>query len=215
MMSARIGCLIVVVVSLAGAANAGIYDAAVLADNPFVYYRFEEASSADGQPAIDTAGGDQNGTYYGGLTVGQPSAAPNLGSSGLFAGSDDRIDLPSLGSYSQHSIEMWINTAGLAGGCCTSLYHTDTWTSDATSSSLHYNVKSGRSIEHAVNGTGSVNINTPNNVILDGNWYHVVSTYDATNNGDVEIYINGVNQNVGTHNSTKSINLGTGGEIGT
>ena len=160
----------------AGIAVAGPYDATVMADSPFLYYRFEEGG---GGTAIDTAGGDDNGTYLGGVTLGQPSVTAELGSSGLFAGSDDRIDLPGLGSYSQHSIEMWINTNGLAGGCCTSLYHTDTWGTDGSGSSLHFNVKSGRDIEHAMPGGSPNNVNTPGGAIQDGNWYHVVATYDA------------------------------------
>ncbi|MFC1806151.1 LamG domain-containing protein [Planctomycetota bacterium] len=213
MMRQRMACVVAVaglaVMWLAGGmAYAGPYDTAVMADSPFLYYRFEEGG---GPTAIDTAGGDQNGTYLGGVTLGQPSATPGLGSSGLFAGTDDRIDLPALSSYSQHSIEMWINTNGLAGGCCTSLYSTDTW----GSGSLHYNIKSGRDIEHALNGGNPANVNTPGGVIQDGNWYHLVATYDATANGNVEIYIDGANQNVGSHNTTTQINLTTGGEIGT
>jgi len=195
-----------------GMAYAGPYDAAVMADSPFLYYRFEEGG---GPTAIDTAGGDQNGTYLGGVTLGQPSVTAELGSSGLFAGTDDRIDLPGLGSYSQHSIEMWINTNGLAGGCCTSLYHTDTWGTDGSGSSLHFNVKSGRDIEHAMPGGSPNNVNTPGGVIQDGNWYHVVATYDATAGGATKIYINGSKLGDAAHSSANNLNLTTGGEVGT
>ncbi len=112
--------------TLAGVAQAGPYDAAVLADNPFVYYRFEEAG---GGTANDSSGNANNGTYAGTVNLGQASFAANLGSSGQFTGNDGRIELPALGTYSQHSIEMWVKTNGLAGGCCTSLMHTG-WDSD-------------------------------------------------------------------------------------
>ena len=52
--------ILVLLVGYSGVAEAGLYDAAVLADNPFLYYRFEEEG---GSMAIDTAGGDQNGSY--------------------------------------------------------------------------------------------------------------------------------------------------------
>jgi len=210
---------VAVLLVIGGAVYAGPYDDAVLADSPFLYYRFEE--SVGSGTAIDSApiGGAQNGTYLDSLpsNLGQPSASVELGSSGLFDGNNDRIDLPGLGSYSQHSIEMWINTNGLAGGCCTSLYSTDTWTTDGGGSSLHYNIKSGRDIEHAMHNGGPNNVNTPGGVIQDGNWYHVVATYDATAGGDVEIYINGVPQtlNAAGHSAGNNLNLGTGGEIGT
>ncbi len=199
------------VLAAGGVAHAGLYDDAVLADNPFLYYRFEEAGGSG--TAIDAAGGDQNGTYLGGVVLEQPSAMPDLGNSGQFLGTDERIDLPSLGSYSQHSIEMWINTNGLAGGCCTSLYSTDTWGTDGSGSSLHYNIKSGRDIEHAMNNGGPNNVNTPGGLIQDGNWYHVVSTYDATAGGATKIYVNGFLRADSAHTTGNNLNLTTGGEV--
>jgi len=47
---------------LVGQAQATPYSTAVLADGPVGYWQFENAPAAGGT-AIDTAGGDHNGTY--------------------------------------------------------------------------------------------------------------------------------------------------------
>ena len=72
----------------------------------------------------------------------------------------------------------------------------------------------GGAVEHALNGSSTTSVFTGGGVIQDGNWYYLVATYD-TSDGNVEIYINGVDQNVGGHGAvSNNINLGTGGEIG-
>ncbi len=195
-------------VAVGGVAYAGPYDAAVLGDNPFVYYRFEDAA---GPTATDSSGNSNNGTYFN-VTLAEPSVTTELGSAGLFSVGDARIDLPSLGSYSQHTVELWINNDSLGG--LRSLYSTDTWGTDGSGSSLHYNL-SGNNIEHALNNGNPNNVNTSGNPIQTDQWYHIVTTYDATSAGDVETYINGVNQNVGAHASAANINMTTGGEVGT
>jgi len=189
-------------VLLAASAQAGIYDAAVLADNPFAYYRFEDGA---GPTATDSSGNGNNGTYFN-IALGQASAAPNLGSSGGFSLADNRLDVPVLGSYPQHTVELWIYATSLGG--LRSMFSTDAWGSNR----LHYNLN-GAQVEHAM-AAPTQNVNT-GNIIVTGQWYHIVSTYDAGNNGDVETYVNGVNQNVGTHNHTQPINMDSGGEIGT
>lgn len=193
----------------AGIAGAGPYDAAVLADNPLAYYRLEEAGGAT---AANTAGGGFDGTYVG-VTLGEASASANLGSAGLFG--SGYIDLPALGSFTQHSVEMWVNIDGLAGGCCTSMLSTDAWTSNvADGGSLHYNLKSGRDVEHAINGGSPNNVNSSGGLIQNDEWYHIVSTYDTTAGGATKTYVNGVLVTDGAHTSGRKVNMTVGSQIG-
>jgi len=214
MLARRMTCVLavagLVAVALAGGmAYAGPYDAAVMADSPFLYYRLEEGG---GPTAIDTAGGDQNGTYLGGVTLGEASAAANLGSAGLLSGG--YIDVPALGSFPQHSIEMWVNIDGLAGGCCTSMLSVDSWTSNADGGTLHYNIKSDRDIEHAINGGSPNNVNSIGGLIQNDKWYHIVSTYDATAGGATKTYVNGALVANGAHTSARNVNMNFGSQIG-
>src|SRR5215831_14920886 len=47
------------------------YSSAVLADHPVAYYRLGETS---GTTAVDSSGNGSNGTYVGGVALGQPGA---------------------------------------------------------------------------------------------------------------------------------------------
>ncbi len=197
-----------------GLAQASPYSDAVLADNPFAYYRFEELSgtTATNSGSMGAAG---NGTYVNSPTLGTTliGAPVGLGNSVGLVGSP-YVDVPSLGgNHSQLSVEAWVNTNGVAGGCCTSIFHTDSWGNNALGRSLHYNIKGGRDIEHATNGGGPSNVNSPVNTIVDNTWQHLVTTYDATT-GDVEFYVDGASVGSGTHGSMGDINLSDTGQIG-
>jgi len=175
--------------SMSSLANAGVieYTNTVLANNPFLFYQFEENQGAT--VAVDSAGGDQNGAYIGSVALGgTESGSPiGLGNSVLLDG-NSYIDVSSLGSFSQLTIEAWINLDGLAAGCCTSIFSTDTWTTNVSGSSFHYNIKSGRDLEHAVNSVG--NVNSVGGVLQNDTWYHIVSTYDSSI-GVTQMYVDG------------------------
>ena len=83
--------------TMTAAANAGLlYSDAVLADNPVGYWRFEETS---GSTAADSANGGgaqqgaQDGTYVGGVTLGETSAFSSLGNAARFDGINDYVTL--------------------------------------------------------------------------------------------------------------------------
>ena len=80
-----------VVLLMAGAAGAGPYGSAVLADQPFAYYRFEDPSSNDGDRATDETG-RYHGTY-----VGQPVLVGD--SPGIIGGTSLEIGLGTPESY--------------------------------------------------------------------------------------------------------------------
>ncbi len=164
------------------------YDVEVLSDNPLVYYRFGEAPGS--MIAIDSSGNGNDGTYLGGVTLGGPSATPELGGAAEFDGSSGWVDVPALGTLEKSTIEFWVNADALAGGCCTSIFSTDTF----ATGNLHFNLKGGLDIEHAIAGGGPNNNNTPDGAIAFDDWFHVVVTYDAEDiaNGETNFYVNGV-----------------------
>ena len=162
------------------------YSDAVLSDNPILYYQFEEIN---GTTAVDSSPTGADGTYIGGVQLQQASGKAGLGASVSFDGASGWVDVPALGSFPQVTIETWLNLEGNpAGGCCTSLYSTDSF----VTGNIHFNIKSARDIEHAVAGGGPNNINTPGGTIQSNIWYHVVATYDSEAGGDTHIYIDGV-----------------------
>ena len=163
-------------------ASAGVtpYSKAVLGDGPVAYYRFEEQN---GTIASDSSISGKHGTYTGSIGLGAASFHPNLGSAADFTGG--HIDVPNTGSFTDSTVEVWLQIDILAGGCCTSIASAGQWSPRG----LHWNLKSDFAFEHAVNGQGNSN-STSNAFVADSTtWYHLVVTQNA---GDTTTFVNGV-----------------------
>jgi len=95
------------------------YVAEVLIDNPLAYYQFNETG---GVVAADssTAGANHDGTYLGGVTLGQPAASTALGTAVAFNGVDGRVQIPDHADFDlgtgDTTIEMWFHTDVTARG---------------------------------------------------------------------------------------------------
>ena len=106
----RVGLAALLVTLLATTADAQ-YSAAVLADNPIGYWRFEEVAGS----AIDSSGNSRDGTYMNGVTPGLfPGPVGIGGTAAAFDGSTGFVDLP--GSWggvgmTELTLEAWVNTA--------------------------------------------------------------------------------------------------------
>lgn len=177
------------------------YDVEVLNDNPIVYYRFEDVSAQ----AIDSSGNNNHGQYMGGILQGAPTATPELGTALAFDGQSGWVDVPALApsGLPQSTIEFWVNAEALAAGCCTSVYSSDSF----GNGNLHFNLKAGLDLEHAVAGGGPNNVNTPDGAIDFNEWAHVVVTYDTTAGGETIFYINGEEFAAGAHGSANLLTL--------
>jgi CSLREA domain-containing protein len=169
-----------------GAYEYGAYVGTVLAAAPKGYWRFGEGS---GTVQKDSSGNGNNGTYLGGVTLGQPGALvgdPDTAS--LYDGVNDTSRVPDANSLDVvpggFSIEGWIKRTG-----------------DAKSQELMN--KGGRgfqlSVMNAANGNKvffrKANITTiaqsTNGIPADGAYHHIVATVNGPGS-TAKIYVDGV-----------------------
>lgn len=192
---------------MAGSAPAGgYYSDVVLSDQPFAYYQFDDASSGDGDTAMDATG------LYDGTYVGAPSLVKDtpekIGGTSLEivrGATDSYVTAPltPLGSLlgEGFSFEFWIKT-------------TDTATrkrifgtfNDGSNTSVTVASNSGPNYQETVGstqifmrkeGNGSYSAAFDQSVvdIYDGNWHHVVWTAEnmASPGADpYRVYIDGL-----------------------
>jgi hypothetical protein len=83
------------------------YSAEVLADNPLAYWRFGEAA---GPAALDASGSGRDGTYVGGVTLGEPGLLAG-DSAARFDGMNDEMSAGEIFNFAgsvPFTIELWI-----------------------------------------------------------------------------------------------------------
>lgn len=161
----------------------------VLADNPSHYYRFEEAST--GSLARDEIGagpsGSRPGTYTGGITLGQTSAAATMGSAARFNGaSGTYVNLGTPFHVGDSvTVEAWVNLDAAANKA----FHSAVarW-----SGSYELDVNQGDGVGNfvAFNNSGTF-VNTATAPFSRGVWHHLVGIFDGTG-GTATVYLDGV-----------------------
>ncbi len=166
----------------AAPAAAETYEAAVGADLPVAWWRFEETA---GTNAADSAGGTFPGQYAN-VALGQASAAPALGYAGVFNGVNSSVYVPDIGTFTNLSLEAWIRFDSLPP-TWSAIYNTDAFAPGKS----HWQVVgsadgSQATLEWAL---GFADLDNDFN-FTTGPWYHVVSTYDAAS-GSGLLYLNG------------------------
>lgn len=170
------------------------YAAEVYSDNPLAYWRFEDATSADGDRATDSKG-SLHGTYD--QQVGLvPGVAPIGGQAASFDGADDAVDLLSsalrttLTGAKAITIEAWINNADFPEGTdSNAIFATRVNGGGAGAEILLENGRirvAGRSQPSPADGYQQAN------VALDstGQWHHVVGILDYENDL-IRVFIDG------------------------
>jgi hypothetical protein len=184
------------------------YSDEVLADSPYLYWKFDETS---GTTANDSSGNSRNGTYVNGVVLNQTSVVPNEGKSVDLDGTNDYVEY-TLGAdiTGNFSLEIWFNvdsysnypglfgawTANSNGNYGTNLQLSDTGTFDINVARNNFNFW-----ELNAGGFGSISTGTR---------YHVVLVVDDTNNV-VKLFING--SQVGTNQTiTNAVGLGANGK---
>ena len=164
------------------------YVAEVTADNPTAWWRFEDASSAAGAPAADTAG-PYDGTYNGDIQLDDGI----VGQSAWFDGNLDYVSVGPMGTLPvQGSIELWLRTDAVQN-------YRNVFTTGPLGGMTNGNAAI-RFEEHATGdfflAVGDDSGGLPDFVvsltpaIMIGKWYHVVVTWD-TAAGVVNGYLDG------------------------
>ena len=161
----------------------GPYEAAVLADAPALFYRCNETGGATAANS-GSLGAAANGSYEGGVTLGDPPAKEGLATAAALSGGSIRVPDLGLGGLTQFSLEFWFRRNSEPAPFF-AIYADDGW----EYGSLHLNLfDSGAPLQFAVNGNPNFPVFSPGWLV--GEWQHVVVTYD-TATSEVRFYLNG------------------------
>ena len=148
-------------------------------------------------PALDSSGNGHDGSSMGFVGFGVESFNQNLGTAIDLNGSDAYIDIPALGTFEASSIEAWVVLDRIQPPPenYTSLYSNDSF----GGGNHHLNIGWRLEIQQAIAGGGPNNVDTALNTLQLDTWYHIVSTYDSTANGEAIMYVNGAEVARGGH----------------
>jgi hypothetical protein len=171
------------------------YMQTILSDMPAVYYRLGEAS---GSTAFDTSANHRNGSYLGGVSLGQPGALvgdPNT--SVTFNGSTGIVDTNYKQGDLSFTFEAWINpTAAIAKEWAIA--------GRGSGTSLNYNAWDGFSQPiHATPGHAGIalfdgtafDVSLTKGVLPLNQWTYVAGTWDNSTK-NLDIYLNGTLDNM-------------------
>ncbi len=180
----------------------------ILADQPLIYYRFDEASGTTAWN-LGTAGAAGNGTYNATVSLGNPSLVPAFGFAAGFNNSNSMIAVPALGSNNQVTIEVWARPRSFGvtspGNPPHSSYNSIYTADDYVSGALHTHF-----VGQSPSQRWQVAIN-PNHTDIDfGNagwfpsdaWVHLVATHDSAARRTIA-YVNG--RAIFTNNSSTTV----------
>ena len=176
---------------------AATYASTVLADQPIGYWRLGETS---GTTAVD-ASGHTNGTYSGGVTLGQPGAIGNdTNTSALFNGSTGTVtvkDSTALRLNGAFTIEFWAKQKAFV----------NTWPGILTKGSSA--TANGYLVWYGSNGAlhfkrNNVDLATPTGALSSTAWHDFAVSYDGST---LRWFVDGVN--VATKTVTFPTNAGT------
>lgn len=168
--------------------NSALFDYAesVLADQPVLYYRFDEVS---GTTALNfgSMGGAGNGTYNAMVALGNPSLLPTFGLAAGFNNSNSSVAVPALGTNNQVTIEFWakprsfgVTSFGNPHTVANSIYTADAWVPGALHTHFVNNGPSFHQYEFAINGNSPSGFDVANSGVFPSNtWVHLAATYDV------------------------------------
>jgi len=171
------------------------YQSTVLADNPLLYFRFEDAGT--GGDVDDDGSVGRGGTYIGDSITGIPSApglgiAAHLGQENIFDGGGDCVsvdDSDFVFGLPDVTYEAWIKIAPGDLAYSRIFQHNGSWLEEGAPGVMM------NTYEYGVIGGDKTNygLEAPTD---DGEWHHVVITYDSGASTLKELYVDGVS--VGT-----------------
>lgn len=159
--------------------------AAITADNPRVYYKLDEATSAT--TATDSSGQARTGTYQGTTTKGVTDACVrDNGTAVTFNGTTGYINLAtSLSVPATYSVSAWFKTTSTTGGLIAGFGAAATGAS-ATTDRVLYLTNTG-ALVFGNNNTAKTTTTAPG-PYRDGKWHHVLA---AVGTSGTRIYVDG------------------------
>jgi RHS repeat-associated protein len=171
--------------------TASDYGSTVLADNPLIFYQFNDAS---GTSVGDSSGNGRTGTYGTGTGFGAPGAligstdtAIQAPASGTWAITQSGSALPTGGA--DRTYELWFRISS-------SYNHTLVATGDGSNHLFNINLTSNNQVVLYGDGNTSAGVGTPNTYI--DNVWHLIDV--AVSSGTEFIYLDG--QQIGSANLT-------------
>lgn len=160
------------------------YSSEVLADSPLLYLRMGESS---GTTMTDSSGNGRNGTYVGSPTFGATGAVGDGDTATTFNGTTQSGSVADAAwmDVTTASVETWFKTT--ASG---DQQMTGRWDSQSTSrQAIYLDFVSAGQIRVIARISGATRIvSAADTGLRDGNWHHVVGTYDGTT---LALYVDG------------------------
>lgn len=205
------------VMAMSGTAEAApaSYQAAVLADNPYVYYRLGEST---GTVATDASGNGRHGTFLNSPTLGATGFGAGSDSAVLFDGTDNQVLAASINSFGSligsSSYEFLFKVNPGAPTTIQSLFGVYSKAANLPDVNIDLN-SNGNDAGAANNVPGNTRIfirgnnadansgaswagHFTNPTLYDGNYHHLVFVYDASQAGPdaFKAYVDGIPQSV-------------------
>lgn len=159
------------------------YGRAVRADEPWLYWRFDEH---DGSVIGDFSGNAQNGEPHGNPGFGRPSEVVPGGSAMSFDGRDDSVGaVTPVTNPTVFSIETWFNTTTTTGGKILGFGNHSSGLSTRYDRHLYLNPEG--QLNFGV-WPGSATTITSSDRYNDGHWHHAVATLGPDG---MKLYVDG------------------------
>ncbi len=170
---------------------ASVYEQTMLSLNPVGYWRLGETS---GSTAADASGNSNNGSYVGGVTLGQAGALPfDSDGAAFFDGTNDHVNLVGVpvaaNGNGARTLIAWVKTS-----VATTPPHKAIFATGNPANSQAFNLV--QYLSPGVPGVmGYANDYYPGSGtnILDGDWHMVVATFDGAST--LRIYVDGALDN--------------------
>ncbi len=167
------------------------YTAQVVSDNPLIYLRLNDQNSLNGAPAYCDANSsvNRNGTYI--SVVGQAAGRFGTDKCAVFAGNVpdtnnrgciDIFDGDGAYAHEDVSIEVWVKSVALDTDYPRLFQHNGSWLNE-TAYGVMTDANSTGVMQAGVIGGGDTSFfdtSVGGADINDGNWHHIVVTYDTT-----------------------------------
>ena len=158
----------------------GGYRAAVNADQPLLYLQFEDACSSDGYHAANSGSADMNSTYIGSVAL-TGSGSGYIGKAAILHGATggtgdcvDVCDTTGTLSLTDISVEFWLKTTQ-SSDYPRFFQHNGADTEERSYGAMYSPVGT-----NAIGLIGGGSTGYINRTLNDGNWHHIVVTYDST-----------------------------------